>query len=316
MSLPALVLTAGLATRLRPLSYVRAKAALPVAGLPLAARVARWLVGHGTTEIVLNLHHLPHTLTRLIGDGADIGARLRYSWEDPVLGSAGGPRHALPLLDSPRFLVVNGDTLTDVDLPALVEAHRRSRARVTMALIPNAHPERYGGVLVDGDRVSGFMGRDAKARNFHFIGVQVVEASVFEPLPDNVPAETLRELYPRLMREDPGAVRAYISEARFEDIGTPRDYFETALAIAAREGGPPTQSGARTVVVPGARVTRSILWDDVLVEREAVLEECIVADGVTIPAGTQLNRSIVLSADAELMGAEGERRDNLLLTPF
>jgi NDP-sugar pyrophosphorylase family protein len=88
--IPALVLTAGLATRLRPLSLVRAKAALPVAGEPLACRILRSLGAAGVTDAVLNLHHLPHTLTSLVGDGTGTGLRVRYSWEVPVLGSAGG----------------------------------------------------------------------------------------------------------------------------------------------------------------------------------------------------------------------------------
>src|SRR5687767_8573965 len=99
---PALVLTAGLARRLRPLSLVRAKAALPVAGVPLVHRILRSLAASGVTDAVLNLHHLPHTLTRLVGDGSALGMRVRYSWEVPVLGPAGGPRRAVPLLGSTR----------------------------------------------------------------------------------------------------------------------------------------------------------------------------------------------------------------------
>ena len=99
---PALVLTAGLATRLRPLSFVRAKAALPVAGTPLVHRILRSLSSAGVRDVVLNLHHLPHTLTRLLGDGSALGMRIRYSWEVPVLGSAGGPKRAIPLLVESR----------------------------------------------------------------------------------------------------------------------------------------------------------------------------------------------------------------------
>src|SRR5215213_8585523 len=119
--IPALLLTAGLATRLRPLSFVRAKAALPVAGEPLARRILRSLAACGVTDAVLNLHHLPHTLTSPIGDGTDIGVRVRYSWEVPVLGSAGGPKRALPLIGRSPFLIVNGDTLTDVNLKDVID---------------------------------------------------------------------------------------------------------------------------------------------------------------------------------------------------
>ena|SRR5688572_11823510 len=119
--IPALVLTAGLGTRLKPLSYVRAKGALPLSGEPLARRILRGLRGAGVTDAVLNLHHLPHTLTRAIGDGSDIGMRVRYSWETPVLGSAGGPRRALPLLGTNGQPVV-GEELVDAhpDLGAVV----------------------------------------------------------------------------------------------------------------------------------------------------------------------------------------------------
>src|SRR5687768_18575774 len=149
--IPALILTAGLGTRLRPLSSVRAKGALPVAGEPLVRRILRWLADGGVTDAVLNLHHLPQTLTAEVGDGSDLGVRVRYSWETPVLGSAGGPRRALQLLtrgDHETFLIVNGDTLTDLDIRDVVDRHRATGALVTMALVPNREPDKYGGVAV------------------------------------------------------------------------------------------------------------------------------------------------------------------------
>jgi NDP-sugar pyrophosphorylase family protein len=313
---PALVLAAGLATRLRPLSLIRAKAALPVAGLPLASRVISWLTSQGISNVVVNLHHLPASLTRLLGDGQDLGARVRYSWEDPVLGSAGGPRHALPLLESSRFLIVNGDTLTDLDVEALLAAHERSGAQVTMALVPNPHPERYGGVLLDGDRIVGFTRRGETRVNFHFIGIQAVEAAVFEPLPDNVPAESVAGLYPRMLREDPGSVRAFVSNASFDDIGTPADYYSTSQTVAAREGKALPLVGAGASISPETCLSGSILWDDVDIAPGVRLTDCIVVDGVQVPAGTQLNRRILLPASAETVGIDGERRDNLVIASF
>src|SRR5688500_1342083 len=173
MNPAALVLTAGLGTRLRPLTFVRAKAAVPVNGEPLARRVARWLAANEYRDQVFNLHHHPASIAACLGDGADLGVRVRYSWEQPVLGSAGGPRHALPLLTdggSDRFLIVNGDTLTDVDLQAVMTTHASSGALVTMALIPNPAPDKYGGVLVKDGFVSGFTRAGAARESFHFIG--------------------------------------------------------------------------------------------------------------------------------------------------
>ena len=284
--IPALVMTAGLATRLRPLSLVRAKSALPVAGDPLARRILRWLAGAGIADTVLNLHHLPHSITTLIGDGSDLGLRVRYSWEREVLGSAGGPRRAMPLLGSPTFLVVNGDTLTDFDVTAVIDRHRSTGALVTMALVPNREPEKYGGVLVDeNDVVTGFCRRGSPQPSFHFFGVQVVEARAFAHLRDDVPSESVAWLYPSLIAEQHGSVRAFRCTAEYLDIGTPQDYLATSLLLAEREGrGQAIGRGAR--IASSARVERSVLWDDVIVEAGAMLRECIVTDGARVPADT------------------------------
>jgi NDP-sugar pyrophosphorylase family protein len=301
---PALVLTAGLATRLRPLSLVRAKAALPVAGAPLVHRILRWLAAGGITDAVLNLHHLPHTLTRVVGDGRSLGVRVRYSWEVPVLGSAGGPRRAVPLLGA-TFLIVNGDTLTNLDLGALVADHRRSGALVTMAVVPNTEPDKYSGLSAGNDgALTGFAKRGAPDNAFHFIGVQVANAAVFDSVPPNVPFGT-STLYTSLIASRPGSIRVFTAAAEFFDIGTPADYLDTSLRIADREGDRDWQF-ARARVDPSARVERSVLWDDVVVEAGAMLRECVVTDGVRVPADTSWHGVTMRVASGELV--PGERR--------
>jgi NDP-sugar pyrophosphorylase family protein len=314
--IPALLLTAGLGTRLRPLSFVRAKGALPLGGEPLARRILRWLGTAGVRDAVLNLHHLPHTLTGRIGDGSDIGMRVRYSWEMPVLGSAGGPRRALPLLrgtlhgvpderpvSDGAFLIVNGDTLTDINIAALLAAHRASGAMVTMAVIPNTEPEKYSGIAADADgRFLGFVPRGSTDGSFHFVGVQIAEPAAFQSVPPDTPYE-VRTVYPALCAARPGSVRLFRTSADFLDIGTPSDYLNTALMIAGRER---LQSvGARTRVNFSATVERSVLWDDVVVEQGAMLKECVVADGVVVPADTSWHGVTLRVPDGSL--APGER---------
>lgn len=309
--IPALVLTAGLATRLRPLSFVRAKAALPVAGEPLARRILRTLRGAGVTDAVLNLHHLPHTLTGRIGDGADLDMRVRYSWETLVLGSAGGPKRAVPLLGAPTFLIVNGDTLTDVDVAAVIDTHRRTGALVTMAVVPNTQPEKYGGAVVDADGVvTGFARRSTapsharpSAPPHHFIGVQVAEAEAFAAVPDNVPYESVAMLYPSLIAARAGAVRAHVCDAEFFDIGTPADYLSTALLLAERDGHA-TPHGARPRIHPTATVESSILWDNVEVGEGAMVRQCVVTDGVRVPADTSWIGVTIRPAGDELAAGE------------
>ena len=315
---PVLILTAGLGTRLRPLTDVRAKAAVPVNGTPLACRVARWLAGLGFTDQVFNLHHHPATITAALGDGSPYGVRVRYSWENPVLGSAGGPRHALPLLTdagNSRFLIVNGDTLSDVDLNALLERHDASGAGVTMALIPNPAPDKYGGVVVDDNGfVAGFTRRGAVAQSYHFIGVQVSEADVFATLPDGVPNDSVNALYPKLMRGNPRAVAAFVSGASFSDIGTPSDYLQTSLAFVQTEGDRLVSPTA--TIATDAVIERSAVWDHVTVEPGARLTECVVADGVRIGKAMALTRCAIAPAGARPPAAGERQESGLLIRPF
>ena len=285
-----LLLTAGLGTRLQPLTLVRAKPAIPVAGDPLARRIVRWLVNYGVTDLVANLHYLPQTLTAVLGDGSDLGASIRYSWEQPeILGSAGGPRQALPLIGGETFVIVNGDVLTDVDLLRLADRHTTSGAVATLALVPNTEPLRYGGVRVDEEGVvTGFVPRgEGAAGSWHFVGVQMVEASAFRSLPSGRPASSIVGLYDRLIAERPGSIRAFLSEARYWDIGTVADYWRTSVRFEE----------------PGSTAPRAIVWDDVRIGRDAILDECIVTDGVSVPAGAVYRRQVLLKTDSGQLAA-------------
>jgi len=296
---PALVLTAGLATRLRPLSDVRAKAAMPLAGTPLVGRILEWLRAAGVRRVVLNLHHRPETIARVVGDGAEWDLQARYSWEPRLLGSAGGPRHALPLLDADRFLIVNGDTLTDCPLGDVARAHLDAGAKVTMALV-RGDVDRYGGVLVDDrDVVRGFGNASSDARAFHFIGVQAVESEVFADLADNEPCETVRSIYPQLIAEGGHAVRAFVSDAEFLDVGTAADYLSTVITVAAREGKS-LDRGHDCVIAPEARLENTILWDRVVVGAGSQLVNCVIADDVKVPQGARYERCTLVAREEGL----------------
>jgi NDP-sugar pyrophosphorylase family protein len=279
----ALVLTAGLGTRLRPLTEVRAKPAIPVAGEPIARRIARWLGAQGVTDLVLNLHHLPETIAAVMGDGSGLGVRVRYSWEGRhVLGSAGGPRHALGIIGADTFFIVNGDTLTDLRLADLDAAHARNGALVTLALMPNREPDRYGGVRLDTDhRVIGFVRAGAAARgSFHFVGVQLAARDAFEALPDNAAINSIGGVYDELVQKQPGALRGYVCEPAFFDIGTVGDYWATSKALADAPFD-------------------AILWDNVTVAPGALLDECIVTDGVTVEGGRYRRAILMRGADGQ-----------------
>jgi len=336
-TLRALVLTAGLGTRLEPLTYIRAKAAVPVNGDTLARRVIRWLVSEGVRDLVLNLHHRPASITASVGDGSDLGARVRYSWENPVLGSAGGPRHALPLLvDRPgadrqpilegsqqpaarseqRFLIVNGDTLTNVRLADMLSAHTASGATVTMAVIPNPRPDKYGGVVISNDRWVTQFTRAASAQpSYHFVGIQIAEAHAFESLADSVPAETVNGIYRRMIAADPRSIGAFVCDASFRDIGTPSDYLDTSIHLAGSEGDR-LAGGSRIDIDPTAAVVRTAIWDDVTIGAAADLTDCIVCDGAVVPAGARYQRCAILPAAGCTPTGKQRIEGSLLITEF
>ena len=342
-SLRALVLTAGLGTRLEPLTYIRAKAAVPVNGETLARRVIKWLVSQGVSDLVLNLHHLPSSITASVGDGSDLGARVRYSWENPVLGSAGGPRRALPLLTDPQatsqqpeasnqqptansqqpatsdqqpFLIVNGDTLTDVDIATMMASHTASGAAVTMALIPNPRPDKYGGVVVeDGRWVSGFARAGAGQRSYHFVGVQIAEARAFESLPDGVPSETVNGIYPEMMASNRHSIGAFVCDASFRDIGTPSDYLETSIHLAGVEGDR-LAAGVRAEIAPTASIVRTAIWDDVRIGERAELIDCVVCDGAVVPAGARYRRCAIVPAGGRTARGRQRIEGDLVLAEF
>lgn len=286
----ALLLTAGLGTRLRPLTDELAKPALPVAGATLVERIVLGLGRHAVTDLLLNLHYLPSSITRVVGDGTGLGVRVRYSWEMPLLGSGGGPRRAFSLVSDDRLWLVNGDTLSDVDLRSMGDEHAQTDALVTLAVIPNPAPARYGGVVVDEDGiVTAFVPRGAPGPTWHFVGVQVAERAAFASLADGVPAESITGVYQSLMSGRRGAVRAFRTATRFLDIGTPRDYLEACLAIA----GTTVVAPASARVAPSARVSRAVLWDAVGIGEDVVLDEVVVARGVQVPPGFAAGRAVL-----------------------
>jgi NDP-sugar pyrophosphorylase family protein len=308
----ALILAAGLGTRLRPLTRERAKPALPVAGATLIERTVMWLAASGIRHQLVNLHHRADTITAVLGDGRRFGVRVRYSWEVPILGSGGGPRRAFALVPDERLWLINGDMLTDPDLASLVEAHDRSGALVTMAVVANPEPEHYGGALVAADdAITGFSRRGNATPSWLFVGVQLVEREAFAGLPDGEAAESVAGLYPRLIETRPGSVRAFRCTASFRDIGTPTDYLETCLALADE---PATLVGAGCRVDPAARVTETVLWNRVTVGRDAVLDRCIVTDEVRIPDAFEARSCVIMKDGPWPLAADEVRRQGLRLT--
>lgn len=301
----ALILTAGVGQRLDPLTRLVAKPAVPLGGRTLIEHVLTWVHRQGVTDVVMNLHHRPATLTTIVGDGAHLGLSVRYSWEQPLLGSAGGPRHALGLLDSDPFVVINGDTLCSFDLAPMIKTHLERRDDVTMAVVPNPAPAHYNGIAADPDgRITGFRPRGQAEGTWHFVGVQVARAAVFADLPDGKPAETVSGIYRDRVARRAGRLGIWHAPTTFLDVGTPRDYLAAAIA------SPPAVPGG------AGRLVRTVVWPDAVVSPTASLTDCIVAGPVQVPDGFQAHGAVIVPRAVLRSDEQDRARDGVAVFPM
>ena len=300
----AIVLAAGLGERLRPLTLVRAKPVLPLLNRPLLHWTLERLARQGVEEVVVNLHHLPQTVRRALGDGRAFGLKVRYSFEREILGTAGGPRHARRWLGEEPFLIVNGDVLFDFDVRTLAREHRRSGAQATLALRRNPDPARYGALSSERGWITGITTAPAPAGSWMFTGVHVMEPALLDRLPDRA-TDSVRDLYIPLILEG-GAIRGVRTKGTWYDFGDPSLYLDSHMSLlksgfrsfrarrrlvdpgaSVGEGASVTRSviGPGCVVESGARVAGSVLWEDVHVARGAWIENSILAAGARIRSG-------------------------------
>lgn len=194
----AMVLCAGLGTRMGALTADRPKALLEVGGQPLLARTLRWLAREGVEEVVVNLHHYGEQIVQTIADGSEHGVRVRYMREERLLGTAGSVVNARPLLDDdPEVIVVYGDLLLDEPLAPLIARHRQAEALATILV----HRRRASNSIVDVDddgRVIRFIERPAElVTTEHWVnsGVAVLGVEIWDLLPTTVPADLPVDVY-------------------------------------------------------------------------------------------------------------------------
>jgi mannose-1-phosphate guanylyltransferase len=315
----ALILAGGEGTRLRPLTTTIPKPVVPLVDRPFIAFMLDWLRGHGVDDVIMSCGFLASGVRNVLGDGSAYGLRLRYVEEPQPLGTGGAVKFAESLLDE-RFLMLNGDVLTDLDVSAQLTLHEQRGARATLALTPVEDPSAYGLVrtLPDGE-VSGFVEKPAPDQiDTHNIsaGIYVLDRSVLELLEPEQPASIERDVFPRLVGE---GLYAYVGDGYWLDIGTPERYLEgtfdilegtVTTAVAERMGDgfvcvePGTENGGRVIpsalierdcrIAANARIGgRAVLEAGVSVGEHTTIERAVVLRGSTIGANCTLRGCIV-----------------------
>ncbi|MEO8702036.1 MAG: NDP-sugar synthase, partial [Kofleriaceae bacterium] len=277
----AMILCAGLSTRLGSLGAERPKPMLPVCGIPILAYGIANLVGHGIRDIVINTHHLAGLIERELGDGDRLGARLQYLHEPTILGTGGGLKHALHLLDpdgrDEPFVSCNGKLIFDVDFSAVVAAHRNAGDILGMMVVQRVPDARtWGAVDVRHDARGPYIVDIRGDGDYMFCGVHVTRPSVMARLPDGE-ADSIGDGYLPWLRAGERLAAFEHTGGYFSEHSTPERYLAANRALL---GGvtlrhPP---GRLTGVDPTARIDPT----------------ATIVDPVRIGAGARIGPSVTI----------------------
>jgi NDP-sugar pyrophosphorylase family protein len=326
----ALILSAGYGTRLWPLTEDRTKPAIPILGKPLVGYVAEYLARYGCNEIVVNLHHRPQSVRRALGDGSRFGVKLHYIEEPIILGTSGAIDNARALLEGDTFVVVNGKIITDIDLRAALETHRRNKAIATLVLLPNAARERFSIVETADGFVRGFGGMpapnpapdEAAAQDppLMFTGIQILDSRIFEYVPPGVFSHSTTDVYPQAIANGE-LVAAHVASGAWHELSTIQRYLDISLLLL-KETGQSFTAGDGCEISETAQVENSILWDNVVVEGGARVSRAVLGDNVKIGAGEVIEDAAVVAAPLVLgktppnKALKGELRGDNFVVPL
>jgi mannose-1-phosphate guanylyltransferase/mannose-1-phosphate guanylyltransferase/phosphomannomutase len=298
----AMVLAAGLGTRLRPLTFELPKPMVPVLDRPVMAHIVDLLDRHGVTDVIANLHYFPDTIRDYFGD------RLVYREEPELLGTAGGVRNCADFLDDGTFLIISGDALTDIDLDAFVARHKAAGGIGTLA-VKRVHDTReFGVVLHDAEgRITGFQEKPDPVEALSDLGncgMYLFEPAIFDYFPRSAFVDWANDVFPALLAND---VPFHIHEIDeyWNDVGSldelkagTFDAMQGALRVELR--GEQVAEGVR--ICEGTQLTDATLIEPpVWIGRDVTIAPGVrlqgplaIGDGVTIGEGAALKDAVVL----------------------
>jgi NDP-sugar pyrophosphorylase family protein len=289
----AMVLAAGMGTRLRPLTWEMPKPLVPVANRPVMEHILRLLARHGHREAIANVSHLPEMIRERFGDGSGLGIELSYSVEAELLGTAGGVRGVAEFLtggEQDSFLVISGDGLTDLDLAAMRAAHEAHGGIATLALKRVADPGEYGVVITGSDgRIQAFQEKPDPAEALSDLancGIYMFREDIFDHFPDRQFADWAMDVFPRLL-EDDVPMFGHEIDAYWNDVGSLEEYLQ---------GNVDALEGAVVLEIEGEEISAGMrVAEGALIAPDAELEPPIlIGAGARVGAGSRLDGPLVL----------------------
>jgi mannose-1-phosphate guanylyltransferase/mannose-1-phosphate guanylyltransferase/phosphomannomutase len=287
----AMVLAAGLGTRLRPLTYEIPKPMVPVVDRPVMAHIVDLCRGQGFDQLIANLHYFPDTIREYFGDS------IEYRYEEELLGTAGGVRNVRDFFGEDPVVVISGDALTDTDLTKLVERHKSAGGIATLTVKKVEDTREYGVVLHDADgRISGFQEKphpDEALSDLGNCGIYCFSPEIFDYFPESDPVDWANDVFPVLLEND---VPFYIHEIDeyWNDVGSldelrsgTFDALEGRLHIELPDDG---------TSLPGDAEVDGPVWvgrDCKIGAGVRVMGPVVIGDGSQIGDGVALRDSII-----------------------
>jgi mannose-1-phosphate guanylyltransferase/phosphomannomutase len=285
----AVIMAGGEGTRLRPLTSNVPKPMMPLVNRPMMEHIIDLLVRHGIEDIVVTVSFLANAIRNYFGDGSEFGVRMVYASEETPLGTAGSVRNAMEQLDD-TFLVISGDVLTDVDLSAIVEEHRRHGAIATIGLVSVPNPLEFGIVITREDgSIERFLEKPSWGEVFTDTintGIYVLEPDIFDWIPTEGPSDFSGDVFPALLEAGQPTFGA-LAVGHWEDVGTLDAYVRAHQDIL---------DGKVAVRVPGFQVSEGIwVGEGAEIHPDAVVAgPAVIGDNCIIDAGARIGEYVVL----------------------
>ncbi len=316
----AMILAGGLSTRLYPLTKRVPKPLVPVAGVPNAAHLLRYLKAYGFDEIAINLHYHAEAIVATLGDGSRFGVKIHYSHEPELLGSAGAVKNVQSFFGDETFLVIGCDEVTDMRLDRVIDFHHECDALASIGLVECEDVEQYGVVVLDErGKITGFQEkppRGTERSKLANTGVYVFSPRIFEHIPAGEFYDFGKQVFPSLQAADE---RFYGFDARgayWADVGTPSEYRRASYDVVSGVVRIPQTSSngidPSATIGDGARIEGAVrLGAGVRVGENVSIEgPCVIDDRVRIEPGARLKRAIVWQGAT--IGARAELLDTIV----
>jgi mannose-1-phosphate guanylyltransferase len=302
----AMVMAAGLGTRLRPLTYEVPKPMVPVVNQPIMGHILRLLPRNGFSEVIANLHWFPDTIRNRFGDGSALGVALSYSYEEELMGTAGGVRNVSSFFGDEPFLVMAADALTDIDLEALVAAHNENGGIATLAVKQVPNVSEFGVVIADADgRIQGFQEKPDPAEALSDLAscmIYILEPEIFDYFPDQHAVDFALEVFPALLANDV-PFHVHRIDSYWNDVGSLPEYIQGNLDVL---DGTVSVEGAGTMLEPAGDAAAEEVGDPGVEGPVLVGEGCeldprarfdgplVIGDGARVGAGALVKHSVLL----------------------